>query len=174
MPESHVSGTVTLIVLMMIVATIYGPWQWYCVDRARQKLFEIRARIFNLAAAGQIPFDSPQYRAIRDSVNIRLRFAHRMCWQQLMALAYPHSPQGSELKRQIRPIEDASLRAALEQEANKAARVMVELMILRSPFLLVTYALVKLYDRSPVGRRGYLAVDGRAGFDRGRSSRIPK
>jgi hypothetical protein len=53
MPED-VSGIVLLVVLGLLVATVYGPWQWYCIDQARQELFEIRARIFNVAADGKI------------------------------------------------------------------------------------------------------------------------
>jgi hypothetical protein len=137
------NGVVLLVAIGLSIATVYGPWQWYCVDRTRQKLFEIRARVFNLAAAGEISFASPQYLAIRDSLNKRLRFAHRVCWQQMPAitLVHPNLPSESELTRQIRSIENPALRAILEKEARRARQAMADLIIHRSPFLLIAFAL---------------------------------
>jgi hypothetical protein len=138
MPED-VSGVVLLVVFGFLVATVYGPWQWYCVDQARQELFEIRARIFNLAADGKIAFDSPEYQYIRDALNMILRFTHRVCWQQMLALkwAYPNLPSESELTRQVRSVQDRAVRDLLEREVHHVRRTMVRLIVYRSPALLM-------------------------------------
>lgn len=149
MTPEHVNAFVLLAALGLLIATIYGPWQWYCVERARQKIFEVRARIFNLAADGQITFDSSEYLSIRESLNVRLRFAHRISWQQMLLVAwtYPNLPMESDLMRQIRSIKDRELREILEKEARRSARAMAELVILRSPPLLLLYIIFRCVHR---------------------------
>lgn len=148
MTTDRVEGIILLIVLGLSLATFYGPWQWFCIDRARQQLFEIRARLFNLAASGRISFEAPQYRAMRENLNQRLRFAHRVCWQQVFALAWVHRnlPSESEFTRLIREIEDHELREILEAEATKARQAMMRLVMFRSPVLLIWFVCTLIVD----------------------------
>lgn len=46
------------------------------VDRYRDAMFVLRNRLFDLAADGQLSFDSNAYRYLRVSINGHIRFAH--------------------------------------------------------------------------------------------------
>ena len=49
MNETHylIAGTVYLVA---VIALLYGPWQRLMIDMARQRLFELRDEVFDLAA----------------------------------------------------------------------------------------------------------------------------
>src|SRR5437867_4829199 len=59
---------------------IYFFWVYrdYRLDAFRQKLFAVRDELFDYAAQGNISFDHPSYRTLRQHLNGMLRFAHRL------------------------------------------------------------------------------------------------
>lgn len=157
MEHDLLNGLALLLVLGCLIATFYGPWQWYCIEKSRQALFEIRAEIFNIAASGGLSFESIEYRAIRESINLRLRFAHRVCWQQLLLLAifHPKLPPESKFGEQIAQIGNKKVQNYLRTAEERVNKTLAYLVICRSPFLLLAYVVVLLIAkaRSDVGEQ---------------------
>jgi hypothetical protein len=51
------------------------------VDAFREKLFTVRGDLFDIAARGDISFQSPSYTQLRDLINSMLRFGHRISFR---------------------------------------------------------------------------------------------
>ena len=143
-------GLVDLIVLLgcfgALLALLYGPWQTYCEDRARQHLFEARSRIFDLAAEGQISFESEEYKEIRRCLNCLIRYAHHLTWQRMIAysifLKLPKNP--INIFEVVNRIEEENARLAVEREIGKAINASILLLIYRSPCLWPIFILLSL------------------------------
>jgi hypothetical protein len=62
----------------------------YRIDSLRQRLFELRDELFDLAAQGQIEFTHPAYTSTRTLLNSVIRFAHRITvGRTLLAMIFP-------------------------------------------------------------------------------------
>lgn len=73
-----------LVSITFFLLVFYGPWQTLCVDWARQRMFEARDRVFDLAMQGHISFHSKEYKCIRSTIERMIRFCHVMTWQRLV------------------------------------------------------------------------------------------
>jgi hypothetical protein len=51
-------------------------WRDYRLDALREHVFCIRDNLFLFAAQGNVNFDEPAYRILRDRMNTAIRFAH--------------------------------------------------------------------------------------------------
>jgi hypothetical protein len=63
---------------MLLVWQIFIVWPQYRVDVFRGKLFALRSELFLFAADGHISYSDPAYKAVRESMNAYIRFAHRL------------------------------------------------------------------------------------------------
>lgn len=68
----------SLISLGMLFLLVFFLYDRYRVDRLRQRLFEIRDRLFDEATHGRIHFDSKGYGYARTVMNGMIRFSHRI------------------------------------------------------------------------------------------------
>lgn len=104
-----------LLGLFVLVWFIWGPWQRLVSDGVRQRLFELRDQLFDLAVEGRIKFDDPAYRYVRSRINANIRFAHKATIWRVIASApvvhrFPKPPSlpatepgvGTELQRILR------------------------------------------------------------------------
>lgn len=116
---------------------IYGPWQIYCEDSARQDLFDARNVIFDLAADGKLSFESPEYKEIRSDLNCFIRYAHHVSLPRLVAyfLFMPKPENVTGFEELIAKIQDEETRSRVELEILKATRALFLLLIHRSPLL---------------------------------------
>lgn len=128
--------------LLFLLFFTYGPWQRHCEDWARQRLFEIRAELFDFAADRNLRFSDPSYIYLRDLINDLIRFTHEIKFSRLISILLFYNKKGNFSKDMIGSsygIDDLDYIDSLEQ---KAARVVLKLILLRSPFLAATaYAL---------------------------------
>lgn len=62
-------------------------WRDYRLDSFRQQLFRIRDDLFDLAADGVVPFDSPAYKMLRDAINSNIRFGHRLGFLEMLVFS---------------------------------------------------------------------------------------
>lgn len=125
----------------------YG-WKAFALDQLRQNLFSLRGELFDLVADGNsgLEFDDDAYIAMREMLNNRLRFAHRMTFAyvwitalfvQLPFLRFKQSfesyepPIEAELKRLKNPEIKKQL-AALDRRTNIA---LLGYMVQTSPVL---------------------------------------
>ena len=91
-----VDGVMTLdsilcfLLIGAFLALFYGPWQEVCTAFARQIMFEQRDKLFDLAHAGEISFESDYYRRSRASLNAAIRFCHEMTLARLVYFEFCH------------------------------------------------------------------------------------
>ena len=74
--------------LAIVFGVFYGPWQSLVTEYSRQRLFEIRDRLFDLAYRNPetFGFQSEEYKLLRNSINGSIRFCHSLTfWWMLFA-----------------------------------------------------------------------------------------
>lgn len=127
--------------LVIVIVLIYGPWQRLMVDMARQRLFQLRDEIFDLAADGKISFDDPSYHEVRSAFNAMIRFCHVITW--------PFAVASSQLvDKNMPPLRDLATkvpneaREKVEDNLRAASNTLVLLIWSRSPILLAITAVV--------------------------------
>jgi hypothetical protein len=82
----NVQALYGLLAIAGILLLFYGPWQTFCVDVFRQYSFHQRDKLFDLAADGQVDFDSTEYRTARSNIEATIRFAHKATFARVMFL----------------------------------------------------------------------------------------
>jgi len=80
----------SLLGLIALWAFWYYLWKPQRVDSFRQKLFDLRSDLFDLAAAGSVSFNDPAYSQLRLLINGMIRFGHRISLGSLL-IAVMHS-----------------------------------------------------------------------------------
>jgi hypothetical protein len=137
------NSVVLLASLAGIVLVFYGPWQSFWVAWARQRIFEARANMFDIADVGQgISFESPQYQEIRSDLNAMIRFTHKFTWTRLLVHWLVCRATGTEtrgsLVSTVMAIENDEVRFHVQRELTKIVRSIFIMMAYRSaPLLLV-------------------------------------
>ena len=158
-------GSMTLLALG---AFAYGPWQWVMVDWARQRMFDRRDQMFDIALQGRIDFASQEYLDLRDSFNSMIRFAHSLTWCRILLLGLTRHKLdlASVVPAQaiISRLNDPRTQQDLRTLNAEVQRIALSLIALRSPFLLlssfvwITFIVVYTYvldkPKSPVARAG--------------------
>ena len=140
-PSEAASALHILLGLVLLIWFIYGPWQALVCDGVRQRLFESRDELFDLAMAGEISFDDPAYKFARNRINAHIRFAHRASIWRMMALSpfvrrFPDVPDVPRTNAKF----DEKLRGLLK----KCDIYMVALIWLRSPILLISTMVIAI------------------------------
>ena len=137
----------TLILLVALATILYGPWQTFCTDAARQTLFEVRDDLFDLAAQGKLSFQSPAYRAIRTAIEQNIRYAHTLTLWRFIAIFWHMKRSGtlqqkSDLTRAIESISDVEVRNQIHVLAMRVTRENMWMMVTKSPllFLILVFA----------------------------------
>ena len=110
------------------------------VARYRQRIFELRAELFDLAREGRIPFTHPAYSKLRDRMNGQIRFAHQPSLAKLLIfglfsrLGKVELPSATKL-----PTEelDPSLRDRLQDLQEFAVLSAFGHALIRSPILIL-------------------------------------
>ena len=149
-----------LVVVALAILFFSRPWQTFCTDIARQRLFELRDRLFSLALEGRIKFDDPVYRATRDWLNNRIRYADRNVFSDLVAILIVHRgnvPETRTLDDEFAQIDDLELREELQTIRLRAIQVQLGHMLIRSPILLVFTVLAPFFILVGVVRGEILA-----------------
>jgi len=138
MPADALAGLIAVAALLWVV---YGPWQMLCTDAARFKLFAYRDELFDMAANGELSFESREYAEIREAINALIRYSHRLTVPRLLFVtAFPpheHRP-GIDIDRHIDAVADPLARAHVKRIVNdclKAVLVMVGQKSLPTLFL---------------------------------------
>ena len=117
-----------------------GPVRSYLVNRARDRMFEARDEFFDGACQGLISFDDPNYRAVRESINNSIQFAHavssaRMAWTYV----WLRNSGLSEAMRRYQPtalkFKNLAARELALQSVAKVDRATAELVFWKTPVL---------------------------------------
>jgi hypothetical protein len=154
-----VGSLLSLAGISCLAVLIYWPWQELCTAFARQRLFEKRDTIFDLAAEGKLSFRDPDYRSIRVLLEKSIRFAHEVTVPRLIFYYIILWKSGGldskpELLKAVERIEDAETRGIVFALVRDALNTLLLMAIIKSPwamFLLIpAYVLVVI---AHIGRR---------------------
>ena len=91
-----------LVAFLALILFLLGPWQWCMTDLAREQIFTLRGRLFDIARSGELEFSCPSYRKLRALMNSQIRFAHHLSLWRFLAL----SVVAFKAARQRNPLED--------------------------------------------------------------------
>lgn len=133
----------SLLFIGLLLWLAYGPWQSYCVDVARQRMFGVRDKLFDMAADEKLSFDDKAYRDMRRLINACIRFAHRMTWVEILAIALAvrgRAGRPDTLDVVLDSIADPTTKKAVERLQGRLSLVVFALVIVRSPLLFVLAA----------------------------------
>jgi hypothetical protein len=120
-------------------------------DAFRQRLFDLRAKLFDYAASGAVPFDHPAYGLLRLRMNGLIRFAHRFTSLQfLFVLTFnkdvPHPVEPLERWQQaLDTVESEDVRKRLTEFSDEMARLLVWHLVTGSFVLLLALAVFGTY-----------------------------
>jgi len=122
--------------LWCIFHLFYRSFNEAFVDECRQEIFRARDEIFLLAHTHDI--DQKTHNAIRDELNLFIRYAHKVTWTRLLfaihARRYANSKNFS-LFDQINLIDDKKVKESFLAISERAMVAVADLMVKRS-FLL--------------------------------------
>ena len=132
-----------------VILIFYWPWQETVIALTRQIVFEERDAIFDMAADGELEFDSPEYKEIRRALNQLIRFTHELTWLRFVLHLRGMAVRGeltkeSALSLAIKKIEDPKVRAKVVERVSKAQAAMAAAMGLRSLIVMIPTAVVIL------------------------------
>lgn len=136
----EMNALISLAVLTALLCVIFGPWQGICTDIARQKIFEARDAIFDLAHEGKLDFNSAEYKTIRRSLEKSIRFAHeatlvRYIWLSTLLKKRGRINARSDLSKAVAEIQDEQTRKKVESLVRDAYKAMTAMMAFKSPLL---------------------------------------
>lgn len=113
-----------------------GPWRQLRIDETRQSLFELRDKLFDMAADGELDFDAPAYGRARDQLNGMIRFTHQVSLIRLVVMAVLYRRDRTLIDRYQQSVE-AELRALPPAVANE-----VRAIVSTAHLILLHHALV--------------------------------
>ena len=148
--NNGMNAVIFFLALFLFVMWFYGPWKNLCIDWARQRTFESRNAIFDMARDGKISFDSVEYREIRHGLEGLIRFTHRVSWPTLILMGAAIRvvrPSKGEFRRPdewAAKIKDESVRSAVKRHILKAEMAVIGQMVLRSIPLMIIVSVVLL------------------------------
>jgi hypothetical protein len=117
------------------------------LDGFRQDMFAVRDEFFDYAAAGNIGFDDPAYRLLRQLMNGYIRYAHhltffRTClgftWLRLW-VPNPEPTWTIKWENALNNIKSEKVRADIVNFHERAARLVMQRLVLGSPILLILF-----------------------------------
>jgi hypothetical protein len=139
-----VNAMVSLLSLLILWFLYSFAYRDYRRDVYRQKLFELRNELFDLALAGEISFETPAYQTLRTTINGFIRFAHHMQFGGLAIfivieeLAKDDTPDVFEQRWDAQTAQlPADVAAKLNRVLMNVHRHSAEQLVLCSPALLV-------------------------------------
>jgi hypothetical protein len=136
-PAMAADAMVALAVLGALLCLFYGPWQSACTDLGRQFIFERRDKLFDMALAGRISFDSEAYQSARQTLNGFLRFAHELTWPEILVGTYfihkrrPHVRRWQDTLTSLPP----DVRREIEDLVRECTVSLIAMMALKSIFI---------------------------------------
>ncbi len=128
--------------VIALIVLFYTAWQSYCIDDARQKLFEQRDRLFDLCAEGHWSFDSDEYRKVRSDLEVLIRFTHRITMPTLLmaALLGPKKPDRTNpppFSIDYNALPNERVKAEVRRAVAGAAQVVIRTVVRRSAAVMV-------------------------------------
>lgn len=88
MIELHIKKIIVCTVFLVLWVMFFTLHRSYHIARTRQRLFSIRASLFNAALDGKIGFTDPAYCQVRQILNGLIRFTHNLSVFRWVAIVF--------------------------------------------------------------------------------------
>jgi hypothetical protein len=156
----------TTIGLLVFGLICFWLWPGVRVDSFRQNLFALRDDLFDYAASGQISFQHPAYRLLRQSMNGFIRYAHRIGVFQIVMtvlirrVTHPAKQEYDwtrKWEQALESVKDREVRTRLEEFHSRVGLMVAERVVLGSPLLISLLVAVLAAD---LFRRGWKSAQG--------------
>ncbi len=129
-----------LVCTAILIWFFSSPWQSLWTAVSRQQLFELRDRLFDIAADERIEFSDTAYRQLREYLNGCIRFAHKIKFGSFVAAALCPglmTHKKYNLPEAIERVTDEEVRQEMRDIFMKSVLILSSHMVIRSPFLLI-------------------------------------
>ena len=151
-PDTVARSLYGLAAFAVLLVMFYGPWQWFCIDRARDTIFEQRDAFFDFAADGGLKFGSEEYEATRSALNAMIRMAHWLTvWRVLATVLFLRGSDRAAtrdgLRQMISRIDDERARDKAANALQAAEAAVMEMIVQRSLPLLVVWGFLRISGR---------------------------
>lgn len=138
------------------------------LDRFRQDLFEIRDELFDYAASGNIGFDDPAYRLLRQLMNGFIRYAHQITFFRIVVTSImwmtfegkPKSEWADKLEGALKCVKNEQVRKDLNEFHNRVCSLVSRRIVTGSPFLLAVVILGTIVALCHVGLKSLKSTIG--------------
>jgi|SRR5271170_302271 len=119
-------------------------WRDARLDSFRQEMFVLRDQLFDYAAAGNVPFDDPAYRLLRQMMNGLIRYGHQISFFRfsMTVMIIKLSEQNSEpvwstkWELALSKLDKDSVRDQLKNFHEQAMLCMAKRLVFGSPVLI--------------------------------------
>ena len=130
-------------------------WRRACQERLRQNLFELRDQLFDYARNGAISFTNQAYVMLRGNINSMIRFSHLISATRIFTFICFHRYIGElpgeqfhlSFRVALGEIQDAHVKATLEQIHEKLHTLTFKHLLCVSPHVLLLAPLFVALDR---------------------------
>jgi hypothetical protein len=130
--------------LLFIWVLVFFFWKDYCLDVFRDDVFAIRDELFLYAANGNVGFDHPAYKILRQRMNVALRYAHEFTFTRFVlaitVLSKAPSPDNTAWEEALELLP-SDVQKSLIQYLNTFAFTWLRYITLRSFFLYIVVLL---------------------------------
>ncbi len=138
--------------LSLLWVLAFAFWRNYRIDATRDRLFELRDRMFDFAADGHVPFDSPAYARLRVIMNSVIRFTHRITFARLLFILATHKLVTLEYERDyyrewvtaVNALQSEDAKRRLQQFHVEMWSIVVRHMLTGSPILWVCFLIASI------------------------------
>jgi hypothetical protein len=130
--------------IIFLTLLLGALWSSVRLDAFREKMFALRDELFDFAADGNIGFDEPAYRLLRQSMNGTIRYAHQLTFfrvcvtaieSKLMARVLP-SNWSDDWQRALERVPNPGAKQRLESFHKRSTQLVVDRLVAGSPVLL--------------------------------------
>lgn len=114
------------------------------LDIFRQKMFSLRDELFDYAVAGNVKFDDPAYRLLRQSMNGNIRYGHQITFFRVflnvlrwrLAEETPSMAWNQKWNQAIASVKNDDVRGKLMEFHNRSISLVIERLVVGSPLLI--------------------------------------
>lgn len=136
------------------------------LDGFRQDMFTIRDELFDYAASGNIAFNDPAYKLLRQLMNGYIRYGHQLTFFRVCVTEFQAKVSGNTNEliwttkwgKALTDIKDENVRASLSSFHDKTASLVARRLVFGSPVLvlLLLIAMITMVVRKGLQSLGQL------------------
>lgn len=143
----QVDTLVFIIGCIAVVGVLYGPWQEFWIEWARQRMFDARDVLFDRAADGVFSFKDKNYKEFREEIEGYIRFAHKITLTRLLVYRLTlksHFHKNTRVSV-LRNVEEGPQKQAMLDASKRVVSTMLAMMVMRNPLLWFPVTVLALF-----------------------------